>query len=108
SILKENQVGTFDWFLRAGHRGPVPPEGVDSFFFPEGACMVRREAFLAVGGFFEPFFFGVSEVDLATRLLGAGWHVRYLPRAAFDHLKADEGRTPSESLYRLRVRNQSW
>jgi len=106
-VVREDEVGTFDWFLRAGHRGPVPSEGVPTFFFPEGGCMVRRDAFLRVGGFFAPYFFTLSEVDLATRLIGSGWNVRYLPAAVFEHRKALGGRAGGRTL-RLRVRNQLW
>lgn len=106
-VIHSQEVGTFDWFLRAGHRGPVPKDGVPTFFFPEGGCMVRRDAFLEVGGFFAPYFFTVSEVDVATRLIGRGWDVRYFPHAEFEHRKAPGGRA-SERTMRLRVRNQLW
>jgi len=106
-VTHSDEVGTFDWFLRAGHRGPVPPGGVPTFFFPEGGCMVRRDAFLAAGGFFAPYFFTVSEVDVATRLIGGGWDVRYLPSAVFEHRKAPGGRADARTM-RLRVRNQLW
>lgn len=107
TVLHSDGVGTFDWFLRAGHRGPVPAEGVPTFFFPEGGCMVRRDAFLEAGGFFAPYFFTVSEVDVATRLIGLGWDVRYLPQAVFEHRKAPGGRADARTM-RLRVRNQLW
>ena len=107
TVVRADEVGTFDWFLRAGHRGPVPAEGVPTFFFPEGGCMVRRDAFLEAGGFFAPYFFTVSEVDLSTRLIGRGWDVRYLPAAAFEHRKAPAGRASARTM-RLRVRNQIW
>ena len=106
-VIHSQEVGTFDWFLRAGHRGPVPKDGVPTFFFPEGGCMVRRDAFLDVGGFFAPYFFTVSEVDVTTRLIGRGWDVRYFPAAEFEHRKAPGGRA-SERTMRLRVRNQLW
>jgi len=106
-VIHSQGVGTFDWFLRAGHRGPVPKDGVPTFFFPEGGCMVRRDAFLEVGGFFPPYFFTVSEVDVATRLIGRSWDVRYFPHAEFEHRKAPGGRA-SERTMRFRVRNQLW
>lgn len=107
AVLHSDGVGTFDWFLRAGHRGPVPAEGIPTFFFPEGGCMVRRDAFLEAGGFFAPYFFTVSEVDVATRLIGLGWDVRYLPQAVFEHRKAPGGRADARTM-RLRIRNQLW
>ena len=44
--------------------------------------MVRRDAFLQVGGFFEPYFHLVEGIDLTARLLAAGWDVRYFPAPA--------------------------
>ena len=107
-VVLDTQLGTFDWWLRGGETGPAPDEGFPAFFFPEGACMVRRAAYLAVGGFYEPFFFASTEVDLATRLLAAGWDVRYQPRAAFDHMKVAAGRASVHDVLRLRIRNHFW
>lgn len=107
-VVLDTQVGTFDWWLRGGHTGPAGDEGFPAFFFPEGACMVRRAAFLGVGGFYEPFFFASTEVELATRLLAAGWDVRYQPRAPFDHMKVSAGRASVHDVLRLRIRNHLW
>jgi len=100
-------VHAFDWFLgRRRHDGR--PDGTAAFFFPEGAAMVRRSAFLEVGGFFEPGFLTVEGLDLTTRLVAAGHDVRYLAAARFHHLAAKEGRTPSPLSLRYKVRNQIW
>jgi GT2 family glycosyltransferase len=108
-VVKLDQPGTFDWWLRCGRPpGPAPADGWPTFFFPEGGCLARRSAYLEVGGFFEPYFFGTSEVDLATRLLAAGWDVRYQPAAVFDHMKVITARTGGGRMRRLRVRNQIW
>lgn len=111
-VLLTHEVGTFDWFLRGGRSGPAPAEGFPTFFFPEGASMLRRAAFEEVGGFYEPFFHHSEGVELATRMTGAGWEVRYLPAAAFDHHKEQSGRSvvgdPKGRGLRLRVRNQLW
>lgn len=106
-VLRSIELGTFDWWLRAGRKGEAPPEGFPAFFFPEGASMLRRSAFLEVGGFFEPYFHFSAEVDLATRLVAAGWDVRYVPQARFDHLKAPSGRVSEQALY-FRIRNNLW
>ena len=109
NLVKLDGPGTFDWWLRGGRRQQAAPaDGWPCFFFPEGGCMIRRAAYLEVGGFFEPYFFGTSEVDLATRLIAAGWDVRYVPSAAFDHMKAQSGRTGGGLMRRMRVRNQIW
>jgi GT2 family glycosyltransferase len=109
AVVKLDQPGTFDWWLRGGRpAGPAPADGWPCFFFPEGGCLARREAFLEVGGFFEPYFFGSSEVDITTRLLAAGWDVRYQPAALFDHMKVAAGRAGGGTVRRMRVRNQIW
>jgi GT2 family glycosyltransferase len=102
----ENERGTntFDYWLGDPSR---PDDDVPSFFFPEGASIIRRDAFLDVGGYFEPYFQAGAGLDLATRLLAHGWDVRYVPAAKFVHLKAGSGRDKNAML-RARVRNQLW
>ncbi|MFN2595261.1 MAG: glycosyltransferase family 2 protein [Actinomycetota bacterium] len=106
NVIRSTEPGTFDWFLR-GDRTADASGVVPAFFFPEGASLFRREAFDQVGGFFEPYFATLSELDLATRLIADGWDVRYDPEAPFDHMKAAAGRDAGQTL-RLRVRNQLW
>lgn len=50
-----------------------------------GACMVRRDAFLDVGGYEPRFFLGGEERLLAVDLAAAGWHMAYLPAAVVCH-----------------------
>lgn len=108
-VIRTTELGTFDWFLRGGHTGSGPVEGLPAFFFPEGASMVRRRAFLEAGGFFAPFFLGrVLGLDLSARLLARGWDVRYVPDAGFHHSKDPGGRAQSEVGLRRSVRNQVW
>jgi GT2 family glycosyltransferase len=106
-IVFQADVGSFDWWQRAG-RSEHPPTGLPSFFFPEGACVVRRRAYLEAGGCFPAYFLTLTELDLATRLLAHGWEVRYLPEAVFEHRKAPAGRTAGARILRMRVRNQLW
>lgn len=107
-VLKKDEAGTFDWFFRSGSGGDVPSDGAPVFFFPEGACMMRKSAFVEVGGFFGQFFFAGSEADITTRLLGRGWDVRYFPDAAFNHMRATVGTIDRSVVLRYRVRNQIW
>ena len=67
---KERGDDTFDYWLGRGQGEDVPESGLPSFFFAEGASMVRREAFLEVGGFFEPFFHACVGLDIRHR---AAW-----------------------------------
>ena len=49
------------------------------------AVAYRRDAFDAVGGFDEDYFFFVEDVDLCRRLTDAGWEVWFEPRAEVTH-----------------------
>lgn len=105
NILRHEELGTFDWFFRNSGDG----SGRRSiFFFPEGACMIRKTPFLEAGGFFPGYFIAASEVDLTTRLIAKGYEVAYVRDAIFDHLKAEEGRVSAPVVLRYRVRNQIW
>lgn len=51
-----------------------------------GACMlIPREAWDAVGGFDEAYFFYFEDVDLCRRLRRAGYEIRYAPDAVVVH-----------------------
>jgi GT2 family glycosyltransferase len=59
-----------------------------------GACMViRREAFMSVGGFDERYFLYWEDADLCRRLRARGYHVRYVPGAAVVHRVGQSSRT---------------
>jgi GT2 family glycosyltransferase len=106
-VVLQDELGTFDWWLRAGNSGDPPQAGFPAYFFPEGASMFRKSAFDEVGGFFEPYFYFSSEIDLAARLIARGWDVAYLPAAVFDHMKAPGRGTVDVALY-YRIRNHLW
>lgn len=107
-VLAVDQLGTFDWFFRAGRRGPIGPDGLPVDFFAEGASLLRRGPFLEVGGFFEPYFFAQSEVDVTTRLIKRGWDVRYFPEAPFDHMKPEGHLSGQRKALFFRIRNNAW
>lgn len=56
------------------------------------AHLVRRETFLALGGYREQFEFYGEEKDFSLRLLDAGLHVVYLPSALIVHAADPAGR----------------
>jgi GT2 family glycosyltransferase len=68
------------------------------------AHMLRREAFLAAGGFREGMRMHGEEKDLCMRLMERGWRVVYLPRARIAHLADPAGRDRAEYLF-LTIRN---
>jgi GT2 family glycosyltransferase len=72
------------------------------------ALVVRREAFLGVGGYHERLGFGGEEDLLAMRFLSAGFELLYEPRAVLHHRPA--ARTGATTLGRERTmaRNALW
>lgn len=73
----------------------------------EGASACRREAFLAVGGYWPPFFIGHEGWDLALRLLDAHWDLVYTPDVRVCHL-VDPSVRPSGRIYYTFTRNAVW
>ena len=66
-----------------------------------GACMlVRRDAFLAAGGFDERFFLYWEDADLCRRLRSRGYHIRYAPKATAVHQVGRSSQTARRSSIR--------
>ncbi|MBI5618201.1 MAG: glycosyltransferase family 2 protein [Gammaproteobacteria bacterium] len=67
---------------------PLPSErlpGPALVGFMAGASAVRREAFLAAGGFEPRLFIGGEETLLAMDLLSQGWQIAYAPELTVHH-----------------------
>jgi len=72
-------------------------EGIDTTWTPRpdhaveveavsGACMlVRRSAFVALGGMDERYPLHFEDLDLFSRLIDAGWKLRWVPEAEIKH-----------------------
>jgi len=73
----------------------------------EGASACRRDAFLAVGGYWPPFFIGHEGWDLALRLLDAGHELVYTPDVRVRHMVNPSVR-PSSRIYYTFTRNAVW
>jgi len=73
----------------------------------EGASACRREAFLASGGYWAPFFIGHEGWDLSYRLLDAGWDLIYSPTVRVRHM-VDGSVRPSSRIYYTFTRNAIW
>ena len=64
--------------LSLGTRCRSAREGDDTFYLPSCNLLVRRSAFLEVGGFRDGMHVG-EDVDLTWRLRDRGWRVEYTP-----------------------------
>ena len=73
----------------------------------EGASACRREAFLAAGGYWPPFFIGHEGWDLALRLMDAGHNLVYTPTVRVRHM-VDQTVRPSSRIYYTFTRNAVW
>lgn len=64
-----------------------PPQACRTLFFQGGCAALRREVFLAAGGFPSLYYPGYWEdYDLSLRAIKAGWRIVYEPRAVAHHL----------------------
>jgi GT2 family glycosyltransferase len=70
---------------RTALAAPPGTVGVPIVGFLAGACMMRRAAFLAAGGYESRLFLGGEEALLAIDLAAAGWRLAYLPDVVVRH-----------------------
>lgn len=87
---------------RSARDGPgVPVAG-----FLAGACMARRSAFAAAGGYEPRLFLGAEESLLALDLLAAGWSLHYLDASVVRHWPS--AARDAHARRRLLRRNALW
>lgn len=90
--------------LRTGDGGA--DVGGEVVVFWEGVCTIRREAFDQVGGWPGHFWYGHEGIDLAFRLVDAGWRLRYCPDVVVHHPATSP--TRHAVFYRMNARNRVW
>ncbi|MEO6019169.1 MAG: glycosyltransferase [Knoellia sp.] len=90
--------------LRTGDGGV--DVGGEVVVFWEGVCTIRREAFDQVGGWPGHFWYGHEGIDLAFRLVDAGWRLRYCPDVVVHHPATSP--TRHAVFYRMNARNRVW
>lgn len=74
--------------------------------FLGGASAIRRRAYEEVGGYFTDLVYGHEEVELAWRLVDAGWGIEYLADAAVVHPRTEISRHADG--WWLTGRNRVW
>lgn len=75
--------------------------------FLAGAAMLRRSAFLAVGGFEPRFFLGGEEALVAIDLAARGWRLAYAPGVIVHHHPSPRREAPARRRHLL-LRNALW
>jgi len=100
--------GTLDPVCTAMAASPltasVPVPGPSVLGFVSCGTVVRREAFLEVGGFDEVVFFLGEEERVAVDLASAGWGLAYVEEVVARHHPSPARSTPDERR-RLQTRN---
>lgn len=71
-----------------------------------GACMFRRDAYLAAGGYEPRLFLGSEELLLALDLMSAGWVMAYVPEVVIHHHPS--ALRHSTARRRMQHRNALW
>lgn len=72
----------------------------------EGTVVVRRDVLETVGGWPEPYFYQHEGVELAWRVIDAGYRVRYVGSLVTHHDAKQPGRDPA--YFRMQARNRVW
>jgi len=84
-----------------------PPEGFDAPLFNGCAGAARRSVLKEVGFYPEEFFLYENERDLCTRIINAGYDVKYFTDIAGFHMVSEEGRTKARLVF-YSTRNVIW
>lgn len=79
----------------------------DTVYISEGACAFNGELVRSLGGYSQDLHIGQEGLELAARILDAGYGIYYLPQVCVDHGLAREGRTPGRQFY-FNARNIYW
>jgi GT2 family glycosyltransferase len=102
----DGQLSRRDWCHPRDFRRWADTEFLTDYVL-EGASACRRDAFLASGGYWQPFFIGHEGWDLALRLLDAGHDLVYSPAVRVRHM-VDPTARPSSRIYYTFTRNAIW
>lgn len=84
-----------------------PAEGFDAPLFNGCAAAARTSVLKEVGFYPEEFFLYENERDLCTRIINAGYDVKYFTDIVGFHMLSEEGRS-SERLIFYATRNRIW
>lgn len=111
------RVGCVAYLIRNAQTGQIVPrefpgkswrrwqEPHDVSYFLGGACAVRRDLYLALGGFDDLLFYDGEEIEFSYRLLNSGYRIHYTPEVAVLHFASSEGRKSTKTCYWL-IRNR--
>lgn len=79
----------------------------ETSYISEGACALNGATIRQIGAYPLDLFIGQEGVELAARILDAGYDIYYLPSVSVTHSVAAEGRTSGRQFY-FNARNIYW
>jgi GT2 family glycosyltransferase len=85
---------------------PRPLPRCECSYFVGCGVAIRRDAFLAAGGFDDRYGYSTEELDLSFSLLHNGGVLRYEPAITVVHRPSPRGRAPAPNIPALRLRNR--
>jgi GT2 family glycosyltransferase len=68
---------TYNWYPFPERTATIPEHGLPVNHFCGASVLIRKKAFLQVGGFWDTFY--IEESDLSARMIAAGMVLRYVP-----------------------------
>jgi len=76
-----------------------------SYSFSEGGCAIKKEVFDKVGPFWDKLFFGYEGMELALRVLDAGYTILYYPPSLVLHRASPHARIKGGSRERILLKS---
>lgn len=105
-VLDEETAAVINWCHRHD-KSRYQDQAFATYEISEGAVAFRRQALQQVGLYPLDYFISHEGIDLAMRLLNAGYRIEYQPAIAVTHEHAIEGR-PGWRRYYYDSRNLFW
>lgn len=103
--LPDNVV--YNWYQNQIDRKNVRPDGYPTHLFIGAGAAIKSAVLAEVGYYPEEYFLFMNEVDLSTRIIAAGYEVRYFPDIVTYHRSSPTSRI-RELTYLLSFRNIIW
>lgn len=103
--IPQNQI--YNWYyLPVDRKNPEETGYAANMFIGAGAA-IRRDVLTKVGYYSEDYFLYMNEIDLSTRIIGAGYEIRFFPDVIAYHRASAVSRAKSK-VRLLSFRNVIW
>ncbi len=97
----------YEWYYHPVDKNSPKPDGYPAHLYIGAGAAIKRRVLEQVGYYPEDFFLYMNEVDLCTRIIGAGYEVRYFPDIVAFHKSSPVARSKGRTRL-LSFRNIIW